>query len=252
VRPVELAFQLIELLSLHQPVGVSELARLAGIPKSTVQRSLMALHKTGWIELADADRPVWSLSMRALVASGRANYEHSVLRGIAIPVMEELRRESEETVHLTYRFERSLVLLERLDGIKPVRYFFPYGAVSPLHATSSGRAILSMMPQDELDAYLSQPLDAVTSLTVVDPEIVRSELAEARERGYAVTFGGNRSDVHAVGAAIVDRHAQPFAAISISAPAERLDASLAERYGPLVADAARRVTLGVTSQPHFH
>ncbi|MEI9985745.1 MAG: helix-turn-helix domain-containing protein [Aliidongia sp.] len=135
MRPVELAFQIVELVGLHQPVGVSELARLAGLPKTTAHRILQALHQTGWIVPDDGDRPHWALTGRAMVTCGRATRLQSVLRGVALPVMEEMRRLTEETIHLTWRHEMSLVLLERLDGIKPVRYFFPYAGQATLHAT---------------------------------------------------------------------------------------------------------------------
>lgn len=248
MRPVELAFQLVEILSLHQPAGVGELARLANIPKSTAQRTLLALQKTGWIEPC-GERPKWRLATRALVASGRANLEHRSLRSLALPVMEELRRATEETVHLTVRFQDILVLLERLDGIKPVRYFFPYGATSNLHSTATGKAILASLPQIELDAFLERPLKALTPDTLTDPGVLRSDLAQARARGYAVNLAGNMPNVHAVGAAILDADGRPFAALSVSAPGDRLTADLADRFGPLVADAARRVSLGVASQP---
>jgi IclR family transcriptional regulator, acetate operon repressor len=249
MRPVELAIQLIEILSQHQPAGVSELARLSGAPKSTVQRTLHALEKTRWIEIVDPDRALWALTMRAVVASGRATRSHAGLRSLAIPVMEELRRATEETVHLTYRFGRSVVLIERLDGIRPVRYFFAHGAVTALHAASTGRAILSRLPPEELEAYLETPLAAVTPSTITDPELFRQEIARAREQGFATSFGGNVADVHAVGAAICDPAGRPFAALSISAPSERLSPALAQTYGPMVADAARRISLGASMQP---
>ncbi|MDD1449931.1 IclR family transcriptional regulator [Sphingomonas sp. H160509] len=247
MRPVELAFQIVELLGQHQPAGVTELAKLAGIPKSTAQRALGALHKTGWIEPASDDRGRWTLSLRALIAAGRANSALETLRGIAIPVMDELRRYSEETVHLNFRFDRLLILIERLDGIKPVRYFFPYGAISTLHATASGRAVLARLNAEELDTYLDRPMRAITRKTIVDPVAFRAEIEATRARGYAITFGGNRPDVHAVGAAITDPTGRPIAAMTISAPSERLDDGMAAAYGPRLADGARRISLGLAA-----
>ncbi|MEI9985746.1 MAG: IclR family transcriptional regulator C-terminal domain-containing protein [Aliidongia sp.] len=66
-----------------------------------------------------------------------------------------------------------------------------------------------------------------------------------RRRGYAFGRGGHVADVHAVGAAILDPAGQPIGAMSVSAPAERLAQTEADRYGPMVADAARRVSLGL-------
>jgi len=249
MRPVELAFQLVELVAQHQPVGVSELARLAGLPKTTAHRLLQALHQTGWIAPDDSDRPLWALTGRAMVNCGRATRSQSLLRGVALPVMEELRRLTEETIHLTWRHDMSLVLLERLDGIRPVRYFFPYAGQATLHATSSGQAVLAALAPDVLDAYLSGTLAQVTPFTLVEPAALRRLFDGVRGRGYAFGRGGHVADVHAVGAAILDPAGAPIGAISVSAPAERLAEAEAERYGPLVADAVRRVSMGLRAYP---
>ncbi|MEG3126149.1 IclR family transcriptional regulator [Sphingomonas sp. GB1N7] len=248
MRPVELAFKVIEKLSTHQPVGVSELARLMEIPKSTVQRVLVSLQQTGWIEPSAGDRPVWRLTIRALVASGQTSVHHGPLRAIALGVMEDLRRHSEETVLLTRRFQDMLVLVERLDGIRPVRYFFPYGAVSPLHSTATGQAMLAALPAGDLDAYLDHAMMAVTGRTVTDPAMLREVLEKVRTRGFAVNLGGNTADVHAVGAAIIARDGMPIAGVSVSAPAERLHKATASLLGPVVADAARRISLGLAAE----
>lgn len=245
MRPVDLAFQILELIGSHQPIGVGELSRLADLPKSTAQRTLQALAHTGWIAPSEGERATWALTTRAMVFCGRPTRPQSILRGLALPVMEELRRATEETIHLSWRHAARLVLLERLDGIKPVRYFFPYGGVSTLHATASGTAILAALPANERDEYLKLPLAAVTARTLITPEAVRQAIDEVRRSGYATSEGGNVIDVSAVGAAIVDATGQPIAAVSVSAPAERLSADLIAHYGPIVADAARRISLGL-------
>lgn len=247
MRPVELSFQMIELLSMHQPAGVTELAQLAAIPKSTAQRTLKALEAVGWIEPRQPGKSEWVLSLRALLISGRVTEKQAVLRSLAIPVMEEVRRATGETVHLTHRFEDSLVLIERLDGIKPVRNFFARGDIAVLHAGAAGKAILAALPIEELDRYLEKPLSTRTARTIVEPEALAEELRLARTLGYATTFGGNVEDVHAVGAAIFDAAGVANAAISISAPSERMTPALVDEVGPFVADAARRISLGVAS-----
>lgn len=248
MRPVELAFQLLELIGAHQPIGVSELARISEIPKSTAQRALLALRKTGWIALSENDRALWVLTTRAMITCGRPTRLQADLRDLALPVMEDLRRASEETVHLTVRYRNQLVLLERLDGIKPVRYFFSYGGVAALHASASGKAVLARMSAQELDAFLARPLLGQTPTTIVDPDELRADLNEVRRLGYATSNGGLVADVNAIGAAILDLAGRPVAALSISAPADRLTPESVSTYGALVSDAARRVSLGVRTR----
>jgi len=248
MRPVQIALQLIEALAVKQPAGVTELAAAIDVPRSTAQRALMALRNCGWIEFADESRGTWSLSMRALITAGRATLAHGTLRNIAIPVMEELRRSTQETIHLMVRSDDRVVLVERVDGILPGDQFRPFGSDAPLTLTATGKAILAALPTAELDVLLKKPIPRHSEMSVTDPAELRKELRRVREQGYAVTRGGNRSNVGAIGAAILDAADWPFAAISVSGPIDRMTAARCRKFGPLVADAARRIGMGVVWQ----
>ena len=169
-----------------------------------------------------------------------------------MPVIEELRRATGETIHLSYLYNDAVIIFERLDGIKPVKYFFPYGTVFRLHSSASGKAILGRFTPEQLDEYLAKPLAAVTPRTVMSPAKLRAEIKKIQKVGYSVTVGGNVPEVSAVGAAICDATERPFAALSVSAPSSRLTPDLVERFGPLVADAARRVSIGASALPSLH
>lgn len=247
MRPVRTALAAIEAIGRLQPVGVSELARRLALPKSTVQRTLGVLEEAGWIEAADGERAGWVLTLRAGLAVGRADYATRRLRTAALPVMEELRRRTSESIYLAVRYERQIALVERLDGLNPAVHAWPLWRAGPMHATSLGKAILAALPPDELNDYLSRPLRAVTPRTQTDPDALRAELDEVRARGFAVTFETNWPGENGVGAAIRDGAGAPFAAISISAPVERVNAAAALQLGEALMEAARRISLGLSA-----
>lgn len=245
MRPVETALKLLETLGRLQPAGVSELARELNLPKSTVQRALKALADAGWIETVSEEKGAWSLALRAGLSVGPADFAVRHLRAAAIPVMEELRRRTLESVYLAVRYEDQMALVERLDGINPVVHAWPLWRPGPLHPSSLGRAILATLPPEEIEAYLSRPLVKVTALTVIEPDKLRAELDRTRERGFATAFRTNWPNENGVGAAIRDSRGAPFAAISVSAPVERVSESACDAMGDLLADAARRISLGL-------
>jgi len=245
MRPVQLALAVIEAIGRRQPAGVSELARTLNLPKSTVQRTLRALEEEGWIEAVSGERGAWSLSLQAGLAVGRADFATRTLRTAAFPVMEELRRRTSESIYLAVRHQRQIALVERLDGLNPAVHAWPLWQAGPMHATSLGKAILAMMGEAELEDYLARPLRRVTALTETDPERLRAELDETRRRGFAVTFQTNWPGENGVGAAIRDSQGKPFAAISISAPVERVDEAKCLELGELLMGAARRISLGL-------
>jgi IclR family acetate operon transcriptional repressor len=209
------------------------------LSKTTVHRALMSLAEAGWIEPTGEARKSWQLSIHALVVAGRALESQLGLRSIAIPVMEGLRRSTEETVHLVVRYHDSVALIERLDAIKPVRIFHPFGGRAPLHVTSSGKAILANLPQAELASYLQRSSGKAKAGPLA------RELQQVRRRGFAINLGQNMPDANAVGAAIMGDGDRPIAAITVSAPSERMPEKLCLVRGPLVHDAARRISLGL-------
>jgi len=245
MRPVQIALQLITILGRIQPAGVSEIARDIDLPKSTVQRALMALAEAGWIEATGRDQTRWSLTVKAGLAVGGADFATRKLRMTAFPVMEELRQRTRESVYLAIRDGHEIGLVERLDSLAPVLHAWPLWRGGAMHSTSLGRAILADLPEDELEAYLARPLRVVGSQKPVTIEGLRAELDETRRRGFAASLGDNLPDENAVGAAIRDPGGRPFAAISISAPATRMNKAACLEVGALLADGARRIGQGL-------
>lgn len=241
MRPVELAFRMVELLGIHQPVGVSSLATMADVPKTTAYRSLKALEAIGWIEQV-GDGTAWQLTLRAALATTRPSPVEAMLRAAALPVMEELRRATEETIHLSAVFEDRLILVERLDGIRPVRQFMARGQVAPLHLTASGKAVLAAFPVPEADRIIDH---FVTDLS--ERETLAAEIATARSVGYATTSDTFVHGTTAIGAAIRDSRGMPVCAVSVSMPRERTGAGKVETWGAMVANAADRIGMGLIS-----
>jgi IclR family transcriptional regulator, acetate operon repressor len=242
MKSVRNAFATLELVASEQPVGVSELARQLGLPKSTVQRAVTTLAELGWIRADSANGVTrWVLTPRALTV-GSAVVTGAGFRDVALPVMQELGAKTQETIHLTVPDEEGyVVLIEKVSSTRSVQAVTSVGGRAPIHATSSGLAILAHRPEADIDEMLSGSLESWTELTEVDPGRIRQELERIRERGWAVNPGWWRRDVAAVGAAIVDRQGFSIGAISISTPADRLTPDLHEPYGELVVEAARTI-----------
>lgn len=251
MRVVRTALRVLEAVSELQPVGVSAIARATGVPKSSVQRCLVTLREAGWIGSAPGDPQRWALTGRALAVGLRGSVEHG-LREAALAVMQELRDATRETIHLvgfgTEHAARSeagsaaLVVIDRLDSPEPVRTWVRLGTPVPLHASCSGRAVLSRLPEPEALALLGGELERFSERTIVDPDEMLAELRAVRERGYAVADQSWRAGVGAAAAAIVDAAGRPVGALAVSAPQQRFDAGRARELGAAVVTAAARVS----------
>jgi IclR family acetate operon transcriptional repressor len=243
MRVVRTALRVLESVSELQPVGVSAIARATGVPKSSVQRCLVSLREAGWISSPPGDPQRWALTGRALTVGLRGSAEHG-LREAALAVMQELREATRETVHLAgfSPDPPALVVIDRLDSPEPVRTWVRLGTPVPLHASGSGRAVLSRLPEAEVRSMLGDRLERFSEQTITDPDVLVAELRAVRERGYAVADRSWRAGVGAVAAAVVDAAGRPAGALAVSVPQQRFDAARARELGPLAVAAAARVS----------
>ena len=238
VHAVITAFGVLEFVGERQPIGVSELARSLGLPKSTAQRTLKTLEAAGWIRLRSTEDARWILTPKVLSLGARVG-DAEALRAVAAEPMRVLGQATGETVHLVVPDGAEVVLLAKVPSVHALQPVSFVGARSPIHATSSGKAMLAAMPDGERRSLLAGPLAALTSRTIVDPATLDRQLARVRRLGYAVNREEYRSGISSVGAAVV-AHDRPVGAVTVSMPSTRLENRLVKHYGALLCDASSR------------
>lgn len=244
MNSVRKALVVLETVADLQPVGVSELAAHLKQPKTSVQRALETLHEAAWIRPAAGERTRWELTFRASRLARKAGH-HFGLREAALPVMEQLRRDTNETIHLAVLDDVEIVLIERLESPHAVRHVEPLGGRAPVLVTATGKAMLSLMPEEEVARIYAQAIKAESQANAVSapPElaVLSRELADISQRGYATTASW-RQDVFATGAAITAPDRKPIAAISVSTPAARATPDSRALHAELLRNAARLIS----------
>lgn len=242
MRSVRSTFRILEAIADHQPIGLSALARQLDMPKSTVQRSVATLADLGWIRPDGRGSGHWVLAERVRALSDKVN-DVGRLREAALPVMERLNTQTLETIHLVVLEVRTMRLVERLDSKHALRLVRPIGTRNPLHAGSTGRAVLANLQEAEIDAYIAGGLPAITKNTITDPEQLRDNLRSIREQGYAVANEDLTEGIVSVASCIRAMPAnRPIAAISISAASVRMSPELCAVNGERVTSAASEIT----------
>lgn len=228
VRAVIRAAAILELL--RESDGAASLNELAGrseMAKASVFRMLRTLEKTGLVERVPG-RDVYRLGVRCL-ALGQAYLEQTDLRAEAAPVLERLRSEFDETVHLgVLDGEYRVVYLEKLATSHAVGVTMSrVGLTTAAHCTGLGKALLAEQEED-LAAELEErgALKLYTPNTVCGADALRAELAETRRRGYSLDLEEHEPGVRCVAAAVPGPGGSALAAVSISGPAQRLPEEL--------------------------
>lgn len=224
------------------PDGLSQaaLAQRFGLPRTTVYRLLATLVARGLLR-RDPLRRVYCLGMRCFEMARQA-YAMPDLAAAAALELRALRDLTGETSYLAALDGREVVSLERCDGAHSERSSSALGQRKPVHCTSQGKAILSVLPDAERDALVrGLALKALTPRTITDRRRLQAELRVTAARGYAIDDEEIVPGVRCVGAPIVDGHGQVRGALSVAGPAWRLTPERLELLGPEVAEAARRV-----------
>lgn len=238
------SFAILEKVAELQPVSLRELLKHFDYSKSTIQRTLTTLESAGWIHQAESSS--WQVSARATRVRPRVLTETDLLERARAP-MRELMEETAETIHFSLLSGRSsVVLIDRVDCDQAVRTFSPLGDISPLHATSIGKAVLAHFSSTEIDQYLTAPPERYTANTITDSAALRAELALVRERGYSVNRCEYRPTVAAVGAPILGDAGRPIGGICISMPESRFREDDVERLGRMTRATADSISAYAT------
>ncbi len=214
-------FQVLEALNTAgRPVGLTELAQLAGLDRSGVQRITHTLRVLGYLRQDPASK-AFRLSGRML-EFGHTVLATDQLRERAQPHLEALNRRTAETVNLMELEGDEIVYVARYPSLHAVSVDLHVGSRLPAFCTAAGRAILSRMePAEALARLKGVKRTAMTPHTVTDLAGLREQLDAAREQGYALNnqeaFIGDIS----VAAPLLDRQGHPLGAVNIAVPTPR-------------------------------
>jgi DNA-binding IclR family transcriptional regulator len=216
VQSVQRAAALLEAIAGSvEPRTAPELAELCGLNRSTAWRILATLEEEGLVE-REANRYSIGRAVARLAAAAT-----DALPRAAHPHLEELSRATGETVSLAVPRRLQLVYVDQVQAPHVMAADW-LGRAVPLHATSTGKALLATLPPEELDAALTQSLPQFTDRTITDPAELRAELERTRRRGYAVSRGELETGLWGASAPVLDRAGRALAVVSVWGAEARL------------------------------
>lgn len=236
----------IELLARNPDLRLAEIAAITGHASATVHRVLTVLTARRWV-VRDPRSDRYRLGLVVGRLARTASADDLFLQS-AREVGSRLAGDTGETVHVAEWRDGQLRYALKWESTKALRVAMNSGIGSavPLHATSLGKAVVAAYPSPQrVELIASLALDRYTDATIVDPSQLREECAEIGVEGFAVDNEENEPGVRCIGAAIVGPNGEPIGAISISAPATRLQSSDILHWGRRVRAAAEEITAAV-------
>jgi IclR family transcriptional regulator, acetate operon repressor len=240
VQSIRRAFDVLGALA-GGPLGVTEVAERAGLPKSTASRMLTTLVGEGAVEQV-AGSTSYRLGPRLLTLAAGLAPTRSIA-AIARPTLEELAHASGEAAGLGVSDGDLIHYIDQVDTPNPVSVRDWTGSRAPLHATSSGQVVLAFRMPAAVSHYLATgPLERFTARTLTDPDALRQRLRAVRRVGHAWAIEEFAEGISSVAAPIADASGEVVAALHVHGPSYRFPAPGREdALAAMVVAAAARI-----------
>ena len=181
-------------------LGNQELARRTGLPKPTISRLTYTLTQLG--VSAPRARREQVRARHGGVRPGLAALGQMDVRRIARPLMQALAEHTEASVNLGVRDQLWMVYIDTYRNAASFTVQLDVGSRIPLATTSMGRAYLAALPERERKAVLEEIRESEPERWPELRKGIEQALREHHDRGFCLSLGDWRREVHAVAAAV--------------------------------------------------
>jgi IclR family acetate operon transcriptional repressor len=204
VESVNSALKILRMLCESKEIRLSEVAERLGVAHSTAHRLLSMLVYHGFA--IQERRGGEYRTGPAALDMGLAAMRDLDLRQHARPVLEDLRKEVNETVHIGMLYGQQVMYIDGAESTHALKLGARTGAFVPAHCVALGKAILATFTPKQLRTRAG----------------LERQLEEVRRAGFAASLAESVDGVGSIAVAILDRDGVARAAISVGAPLTRM------------------------------
>lgn len=245
-QSLEKALSIIEIMAVKRmPMRLTDIASLAGLPASTAMRLLNTLELLGYVRQLDSNHKYMLDTKFAGMAAGPV--DDDMLAEQAAPVMRSLSDDTDDCVCLGIERDSHVVYLSHVErpGSGLLEGCSLIGKRAPLYCTAEGKFFLiSNYSLDSFSKYFRAYADRrFTQTTYVSISEMQMELNRCERHGYALDNEECEVGVSALAVGIRDCNQRVIAAISVVAPAGKLNAAYVRELYPRVQDAAEELSV---------
>jgi IclR family acetate operon transcriptional repressor len=225
------ALRAIRLLKLftseRREMSLGDVSKIAGLNKTTTHRLLRALQSEAMIDQNSATG-LYRLGP-GLMALGVQALSSSDLRLRVRPVLKRLAKDSGETVTLEVPIDDSMLILDEVTGAHVIGAGGNVGTRWPLHATSTGKAVIAF--DDSGILRFGDELQSLTPNTIVDRSVLEGQFGNIRRRGFAESVDELEDGFSGVATVVRGGLGEVLGALSICGPTQRLTSARRARLG---------------------
>ncbi len=201
--------------SFERPIRFRELLPTSPYPKATLFRFVQTLTQQNMLRYDD-ERQTYAPGMR-LVRLAHAAWQQSSLAPIARPYLDDLSRQTGETVHLAQIDSGQVLYVDKRNAQAPLEMYSQAGKIGPAYCTGVGKAMLAFMQDPQLSSLLTQQsYHRFTETTLCSEEELRAELALIRKKGYAYDQEEHEPTIICIAVPILSHTGKVLGALSLT------------------------------------
>lgn len=232
------------------PLRLQELSERVGMTQPTVLRYLNALQNANYV-YQDEDTLRYALTWRICRLSENLN-SLAGLRSIASSFVTQLSSQLNLGACLVMAENGRCVYLDCVDTVSNTGHTLQrIGKSSPLHATGSGKVLLSGYPPQQIEALVEeQGLEALTQHTITDKIALLQELEKVRARGYGMDEEECELGLRCISYPLYNYNGSIIAALSVFGELSQMtDQRIASDVKPLLSRAAATISRRLGYEP---
>lgn len=248
VHSVLRALTLLDVLAREgREMGVVDLGRRVQLHVSTVHRLLGTLIAGGYVQ-QDPETGRYALSGK-IYQLAQASLGWRDLRRVSRPHLERIAKLSGETANLVVLEKGEACYLDKVESPQSLKFLTKIGHRAPLYCTAVGKVLLSHLPEEETEEFLSRvTLVPQTRNTITSLPRLRRELKKVVAQGVAVDREECEKGASCLAVPIRDHTGRVVAALGISGPTVRLADRRISKLVPFMLEEGRRVSAGLGYQ----
>jgi len=234
VRALSRGLRVLEIL-VDSPLGLplSRIAEQSGLSKSSAHRLLQTLVQNGYLSQKQESGHYFP-SLKVLTLSHKL-IEDTDLRAVSHPHLEALAKATGETAHLVLLDHDSMIYVDKVESSSPIRMYSRIGRSAPAHCTGVGKVILAHLSADRrADLLGGEALARYTPNTITDRVELEQNLAQIRQRGFAVDDGEHEESVRCLASPLFGADGRIVGAMSIATVSYRVSLPTLLSWWPIL------------------
>ncbi|MEN0613905.1 IclR family transcriptional regulator [Klebsiella indica] len=223
---------------LKRSVTVSDVVEHLGYPKSTASRLLKQLSETGFLE-RDSRTRAYQPSLLLLEVTWLVRHNSNLSDHIE-QMLQPLCQQTGHTGYISMLSGQDVLVLRVMPGMHALRVITHPGTRSPAWGTSTGRALLAYLNDNELETQY-RPILTPNGEASMSLATLQQQIQVIRHRQWASAINESVPGAASVSSAVRDPHTGEMLAFCLTFPSSIATEQEVSQLGERVRNVARQV-----------